>query len=114
MMDRTPAAMAESFWPGVHDRRRIALPALREFRDLLEARGRQPEVRMVERVERTFADRDQALAGLRRQTWVAPDGAKDRRLQALMDEHLEPAPSGGFTLRGIPELHVGIVTWSPR
>ena len=45
---------------------------------------------MVERVERTFADRDQALALLRRQTWVAPDGEKDRRLQALMDERLRP------------------------
>jgi hypothetical protein len=69
---------------------------------------------MVERVERTFTDRDQALALLRRQTWVAPDGERDRRLQARMDEQLEPAPSGGFTFRDIPELHIGIVTWSPR
>ena len=69
---------------------------------------------MVERVERTFADRDQALALLRRQTWVAPDGDKDRRLQAVMDERLEELPSGGFSVRGMPGLEIGIVTWSPR
>ena len=114
LMDRTPASIAESFWPAVHDQSRIPLPALEEFAGLLRARGRTPEIRMVERVERTFADRDQALALLRRQTWVAPDADKDRRLQALLDDRLEELPDGGFTVRGIPGLEIGIVTWSPR
>jgi len=114
MMDRTPASIAEAFWPVVHDQERITLPALREFVALLEARGRTAQVRMVERVERSFADRAQALALLRRQTWVAPGGEKDRRLQAAMDERLETTASRGLTVRGIPALQVGVVTWDPR
>ena len=114
LMKRTPASVAESFWPVVHGEARIALPALPEFVALLEARGRKPRVRMVERTERTFADREQALGLLRRQTWVAPDGEKDRRLQAHLDERLIPAVGGGFAFRDVPKLEVGIVTWEPR
>jgi molybdenum cofactor cytidylyltransferase len=114
MMERTPASIAEVFWPAVHGEPRIPLPALPEFVELLRARRRDPEVRMVERTVRTFADREQALGLLRRQTWVAPGGARDVRLQALLDERLIALPGGGHTIRDVPPLEVGIVTWRPR
>ena len=69
---------------------------------------------MVERGERSFPDRDAALGFLRRQTWVGPDGPKDRRLQALLDERLIPRPDGTVGIRDVPDLAVGIVTWAPR
>lgn len=113
MMERTPASVAEPFWPPVHGEERIPLPALPAFVDLLAARGRAPEVRMVERGDRSFPDRDAALGFLLRQTWVAPDGPKGRRLQELLDERLVARPDGTFVLRDVPDLAVGVVTWKP-
>jgi hypothetical protein len=114
MMERTPASVAEPFWPPVHGQERIPLPALPAFVELLNARGRAAEVRMVEREDRSFPDREGALGFLRRQTWVAVDGPKDRRLQALVDEHLVPRPDGTVGLRDVPDLAVGVITWAPR
>jgi molybdenum cofactor cytidylyltransferase len=114
LTERAPASIAEPFWPSTHGEPRIPLPALPEFVELLRARGRTPTVTIVERGERTFSDRDAALTLLRRQTWVAPDGPKDLRLQALLDERLVEQPDGSFGLRDAPELVVGVVTWEPR
>ena len=113
MTDRTPASLAEPFWPIVHGEPRIPLPAMPAFADLLRARGRPPEVRVVEHVERTFHDRDEILGFLRRQTWVTPDGPRDRRLQAALDERLAPGPDGGVIMRGAPPLEMGVATWEP-
>jgi molybdenum cofactor cytidylyltransferase len=113
MMERTPASVAEPFWLPVHGQERIPLPALPAFVDLLSARGRSPEVRMVERGDRSFPDRAAALGFLRRQTWVEADGAKDRRLQELLDERLVPRPDGTVSLRDVPDLAVGVITWKP-
>src|SRR4029077_17446814 len=76
MMERTPASVAEPFWRPVHGEERVPLPALPAFVELLSARGRAPEVRMVERGDRSFPDRAGAIGFLRRQTWVAVDGPK--------------------------------------
>ena len=114
MMERTPASVAEPFWPPVHGEERIALPALPAFVELLGARGRAPEVRMVERGDRSFPDRDGVIGFLRRQTWVAVDGPKDRRLQAMLDERLVPRPDGTVGLRDVPDLAIGLVTWEPK
>ncbi len=54
-----------------------------------------------------------ALGFLLRQTWVAPDGPKGRRLQELLDERLVARPDGTFVLRDVPDLAVGVVTWAP-
>lgn len=113
MMERTPASVAEPFWPPVHGQERIPLPALPAFVDLLSARGRSPEVRMVERGDRSFPDRAAALGFLRRQTWVEPDGTKDRRLQELLDERLVQRTDGTVTIRDVPDLAVGVITWEP-
>jgi CTP:molybdopterin cytidylyltransferase MocA len=114
MMERTPASVAEPFWPPVHGEERIPLPALPAFVELLGARGRAPEVRMVERGDRSFPDRDGVIGFLRRQTWVAVDGPKDRRLQAMLDERLVPRPDGTVGVRDVPDLAIGLVTWEPR
>ena len=114
MMERTPASVAEAFWPAVHGEPRIPLPALPAFVDLLSARGRTPTVRTVQREPRSFPDRAGALNFLRRQTWVEPDGARDLRLQAELDRRLITMPDGTVTLRGVHDLTVSIVSWPPR
>jgi hypothetical protein len=113
LMERSPATLAEPFWPPIHGEPRIALPGLPAFVDLLVARGRAPEVRILESARRRWADRDEVVRHLRRQTWVEPDGAKDRRLQALVDEWLVANDDGSVELSVAPTLTVGIVAWSP-
>ncbi len=114
LMERTPAAAAEAFWPVVHGEDRIPLPALDAFVALLQARGRDPEFRIVERSVRGYADRAAALALLRRQTWVQPGGTRDLRLQAALDERLVVQPNGTVAIVGAPSLAIGLVTWWPR
>jgi CTP:molybdopterin cytidylyltransferase MocA/precorrin-6B methylase 2 len=114
MTDRTPASLAEAYWPIVHGEARVPLPSMPAFVHLLRARGRTPDVRTVDRMERFFGDRDDALSFLRRQTWVVPDGPRDRRLQAALDERIVARPDGSVGLTDAPILRVNIATWPPR
>jgi len=114
MTDRTPASLAEEYWPIVHGEARVPLPAMPACVDLLRARGRRPAVRVVDRMERFFGSADEALASLRRQTWVAPDGPKDRRLQAALHDRLVSRSDGSVGLTGAPNLEVSLATWRPR
>ncbi len=113
LMERSPAMLAEPFWPEVHGERRIALPALPALVDLLAAHGRSPELRMLESSRRRWGSRDEIETYVRRQTWVAPGSAKDARMQALIDEWLVELPDGTVELSVIEPLKVGLVAWAP-
>jgi hypothetical protein len=113
LMERNPAAMAEPFWPPIHGEARIALPALPAFVDLLRARGRGPTVDMVESSRRRWASREEVAPYLRRQTWVAPGSAKDRRMLELLDEWLVTNDDGTVELSVAEPLRIGLVAWRP-
>lgn len=112
LSERVPAWLAEPFWPLVHGEDRIPLPALPEFLELLSARGRSYELWTEPRLSRAFRSRDDVVRWLRKQLWLEPGGAKDRRLQVLLDEWLVEV-DGGFRLRHQRDLAVGVVAWSP-
>ena len=113
LMERVPASAADPFWPPVHGEPRVALPALPDVLELLEARGRRPEVQRTAVEPRKFASRD-ALAGfVRRQLWIDPAGAKEARFQAALDE-LTIADGDGWGIAGRGTSEVGVVTWTPR
>jgi CTP:molybdopterin cytidylyltransferase MocA/ubiquinone/menaquinone biosynthesis C-methylase UbiE len=113
LMERNPAVLAEPFWPPIHGEHRIALPALPAFVDLLRARGRTPTVDMVESSRRRWASRDEVEAYVRRQTWVAPGTAKDRKLQELLDRWVSATPDGRVEISVAEPLRSGLVAWSP-
>lgn len=113
LMERSPAMLAEPFWPPVHGESRIALPALPAFVDLLAARGRSPEVRMLESSRRRWGSREEIEAYVRRQTWVAPGTAKDATMQRRIDEWLVTNDDGSVELSVVPPLQVGLVAWQP-
>jgi molybdenum cofactor cytidylyltransferase len=113
LMERVPASAADPFWPPVHGEERVALPALPEVVEILEARGRHPSVARVQVEARRFETRE-ALAGfVRRQLWIDPEGAKEARFQAAL--HVWAVPDGdGWAIKDRGPSDVGIVTWAPR
>lgn len=113
LMERSPALLAEPFWPPLHGEPRVALPALPAFVDLLVARSRRPEVEMVEASRRRWASRDEVERYVRRQTWVAPGSAKDRQMRSLLDAWLVTNDDGSVELSVAEPLRVGLVAWQP-
>jgi SAM-dependent methyltransferase len=109
LLDGPPPSAADQLWPEIHGLQRASLPALREFLEVLLARGTLFEVRLMERTPMSYAEPEQALAWARQQLWTRPGSAKDQRLQRLVHERLIPG-EGGLTLAGQPR-RVGVVTW---
>jgi hypothetical protein len=102
---------ATLFWGPIHGEPRVALPALPEFLTLLLARGRLPEVQLLDREPPTFDSPDDLLWMARRQLWVRPGSVKDVELQRLVRETAS-ARKGRWAL----DWHapkIGIVTWEP-
>jgi SAM-dependent methyltransferase len=110
LTDRSPASVADPFWPLVHGEERVSLPALPEFVELLRARGRAPQVEIVERSLRTFDSVTALTAFLRRQLFIAEGGEKDVHFRAILPEHIARR-DGGWTLAERPAGSLGVVTW---
>jgi SAM-dependent methyltransferase len=111
MQEQPPASLAASFFEAVHGEPRVPLPALRDFVNLLQARGATPSIEFHERPARTWRSRDELLAFLRRQTWVQPGSAGDRRLQEAVDAGVV-AGDGGIRLVAASASTVGVVRWT--
>ena len=113
LTDRSPASVADPFWPIVHGEERVPLPALPELLAVLGARGRQPHLERVERPPRTFESPSALETFVRRQLFIAPEGEKDVRFRhALRDRIAER--DGGWTLSDPPAGSIGVVTWEPH
>jgi hypothetical protein len=61
---------------------------------------------------RLFESRDMLAGFARRQLWIDPEGPKEVRFQAALDE-LTVQGEGGWTIRDRSASDVGIVTWRP-
>jgi SAM-dependent methyltransferase len=110
LTDRSPASVADPFWPLVHGEERVPLPALPDLVELLRARGRDPRVEAVERSPRTFDSVPALTAFLRRQLFIAEGGEKDVHFRAILPE-LITRRDGGWTLAERPTGALGLVTW---
>jgi len=111
LMEHMPASAADAFWPPVHGEARIALPALSDFVELLQARGRAPDVQRITDERRRFESRESLEGFARRQLWIDPAGVKEARLQAALDELAVP-DGDGWTIRGRGPVDIGIVRWA--
>ena len=112
MGESAMATVATLFWNEIHGEPRVRLPALPELVTLLFARGRLPEVRLVDRRPPTFASLDEALAMARRQLWLRPGSAKDERLTGLVREVVTER-DGRLSFDWTP-TKIGIISWQPR
>ena len=112
LMERQPSSIADPFWPPIHGEERVALPALPEFLELLRVRGRLPTVRRFPRPPRTADSFEEIHGFVRRQLWLDPGGAKDRRLEPLVRAAAEHS-EGRWALPQ-PSVDIGLVSWTPR
>jgi SAM-dependent methyltransferase len=102
---------ATLFWKPVYGEPRVPLPALPEFLALLIARGRLPEVRLVDRVPPTFDTWEDLLFMARRQLWVREGSDRDRVLVGLLrDQATERA--GRWSI-DTSVTRIGVVVWVP-
>jgi SAM-dependent methyltransferase len=111
MGESAMTAVANLFWEAIHGEPRVRLPALPELMVLLVARGRLPQVRLVERRTPTFESIDEALAMARRQLWLREGSDKDRKLQQLLADELEERDRR-YSFEREP-TKIGVVAWEP-
>ena len=111
LLAKSPAAVAEPFWPVVHGVARSPLPALPEFVALQLARGRLCEVSLFERTPTAYPDRAAAERFLRQQLFIPAGGEADRRLQTALDA--VPVGTDGALTLGSAAVPVGLVSWHP-
>src|SRR6185295_5864959 len=114
LTDRSPASVADPFWPIVHGMERVPLPALPELAELLRAQGRTTEIQRVERAPRTFDSFDGLATFIRRQLWIAEDGEKEQRFRTALASMARERDDDGWTLVSPPVGSIGILTWSPE
>ncbi len=100
------------YWERIHGEPRVPLPALADLVTLLHARGRLPEVRLVDREPPSHAHPEDLHDRARRQLWLRPGSEKDVLLGELLTADAVER-DGGLSL---PEdrARIGIVTWEPR
>jgi len=110
LMERAPASAAEPVFAMVHGEPRVSLPGLPEFMRLLLDRGRLFEVILTEPEPRRWPSRDDLRSFLYRQTWVSPEGAKGRALEAAVAAL--PAEPDGSIVDGRRQ-RIGVVSWDP-
>jgi SAM-dependent methyltransferase len=112
MGESAMATVSALFWERIHGEPRVRLPAMPEMLILLLARGRLPEVKLVDRVPPTFESADDALTTARRQLWLRAGSEKDQRLARLLSDVLEER-DGRYAFDWNP-TKIGIISWSPR
>jgi SAM-dependent methyltransferase len=112
MGESAMATVSALFWLPIHGEPRVRLPALPELATLLFARGRLPEITLVDRVPPTFASFDEAMDTARRQLWLRRGSARDEKLERVARDALTER-DGRFAFEWTP-TKIGIVTWAPR
>jgi SAM-dependent methyltransferase len=113
LTDRSPASVADPFWPIVHGMDRVPLPALPELEELLRARGREPRVERVDRAPRTFDSFAGLATFVRRQLWIDEAGEKEQRFRAALAAAARELDDDAWTLASPPVGEIGILTWDP-
>lgn len=112
MSEGAMTTVATLLWDPIHGEPRAPLPALPELLALLLARGRLPEITLVDRIPPSFESREAVVDMARRQLWLRPGSAKDRRLIDLVDE-MATERDGRWALDWAV-TRIGVVSWAPR
>ena len=100
------------YWERIHGEPRVPLPALPDLVTLLLARGRLPEVRLVDREPPTHEHLEGLHDRARRQLWLRPGSQRDVLLGQLLAA--DAVERDGALMLPEDRARIGIVTWEPR
>ena len=112
LFDRAPISDFAPLWQAVHGEERVLLPGLAEFMTLLYAKGRVPQVTIIDMPPPTFPDVGALHKACRRPLWVLEGSAEDARLTAAVRD-IAVETEDGVTL-GSRKRRLGLVSWEPR
>ena len=107
-MDRAPSGGFTRLWEQVHGEARLQLPGMREFLQLLLARGATPDVRILTRQGWQIPPEDVPETA-RRRLWLREGSEKDQRLQQLLAGEI----AAGTTNWGFPTV-IALMHWDPH
>lgn len=99
------------YWEPVHGEPRVPLPSLPDLLVLLLARGRLPEVTLVDREPPTYDSFESLHDRARRQLWLRPDSARDVALEGLL--RTDAREIDGMWVLPEDRARIGVVTWPP-
>ena len=106
-----PQSQLYPLWGRIHGEKRLRLPSLPEFQDVLAQLEIDAQVEMLPaHTPRGFDDSQQALEQLSRRLYLAPGSRQMAALKNELPDLLEEA-GGTFIIRGSQPLEPGVVSW---
>ncbi|MQF48872.1 class I SAM-dependent methyltransferase [SAR202 cluster bacterium AC-647-N09_OGT_505m] len=114
LYENPPQFQAHPLWPRVHGQKRLKLPCLRDFMQVLWEMDIYPDLEMLTPQEpRGFESRERALQQMRPRLLVAPGSHGEWRLEEALTDMLEEV-DGRFKIRGVPPFRPALVSWQKR
>ena len=108
-----PQSGIYTLWELVHGEKRIPLPALPEFQEVLAQLGINARVEMLaQQPARGFENQEQALAQLADRLYLAPATPQMNKLEKVLPDLLEVA-GDSLIIKGSQPMEPALVSWQP-
>ena len=113
LYDSAPQSQTYPLWKQVHGVKRLPLPSLPEFEEVLAQLGITARVdRLTPQTPGGFESPQQAAALLSSRLYVNEGSPQFKKLEEVLREALEES-NGVFTIRGAKPLTPALVSWQP-
>ena len=109
-----PQALLYPLWERIHGEKRLRLPGLPEFEEVLTELGIEAHVDLLRSQPfMGFDDYQQALEQLGRRLYLAPGSRQMAAFESMLPDLLEEV-DGRFVIAGNGPREVGLVRWQPK
>ena len=113
LFQAAPQSQTYPLWERIHGEKRIPLPSLPEFQEVLAQLSVDAKVEMLPtQPPRGFDDHQQALEQLARRLYLAEGSQQMAELERLLPDVLEDV-DGTLIIRGSNRLQPALVSWRP-
>ena len=113
LYDAPPQSQVSLLWEQVHGERRLPLPSLPEFEDVLKEMDILPKISYLPpRVSRGYDSIQQAADQLAGRLFLQPGSAKISLLEEILPDVLEEV-DGELLIRGARPLTPALIAWEP-
>ena len=114
LTDRSPASVADPFWPLVHGEDRVPLPALPDLLEVLHSRAAARRRSSASSDRRARSTRCRPSRRSSAASCSSPRAARRTSTSGRCCPTASSNRDGGWTLLDPPAGSIGIVTWGPR